>query len=239
MDTVKPLCFIRANLKCPKSMKFHLPPSLNCEEKVKPRLVSMKSKHPLLVFVIGLSGLRPLSSRALNVYVYIFLNGFSLFLFVFEGIWFLLSRCFPNTGDFVYFVLKRNCNKRYSLHNKMSTFHCNEPVKKSYWRNLGAHFGHSLSYRSLNGWGKMNEECPYKKKIQKQFISQNFGDDSSGAGSLSSNSFISALSSQEDIALVDLHMQLNKPITESPLLMSSYINHMTQVRFQPFHPSLA
>lgn len=106
MDTVKPLCFIRANLKCPKSMKFHLPPSLNCEEKVKPRLVSMKSKHPLLVFVIGLSGLRPLSSRALNVYVYIFLNGFSLFLFVFEGIWFLLSRCFPNTGDFVYFVLK-------------------------------------------------------------------------------------------------------------------------------------
>lgn len=55
------------------------------------------------------------------------------------------------------------------------------------------------------------------------------GDSSSEVGSVSSTSFISAVSSQEDIALVDLHMQLNKPITDSPLLMSSYINHMTQV----------
>ncbi|XP_050686161.1 transmembrane protein KIAA1109 homolog isoform X6 [Eriocheir sinensis] len=56
------------------------------------------------------------------------------------------------------------------------------------------------------------------------------GDSSSEVGSVSSTSFISALSSQEDIAQVDLHMQLNKPITESPLLMSSYVNHMTQLR---------
>uniref|UniRef100_T1J6C2 Bridge-like lipid transfer protein family member 1 C-terminal domain-containing protein n=1 Tax=Strigamia maritima TaxID=126957 RepID=T1J6C2_STRMM len=47
--------------------------------------------------------------------------------------------------------------------------------------------------------------------------------------SVSSTSFISALSSQEDLAMVDLHMQLNRPITESPLLMSCYNCHMTKV----------
>uniref|UniRef100_A0A1B6DJ95 Bridge-like lipid transfer protein family member 1 C-terminal domain-containing protein n=2 Tax=Clastoptera arizonana TaxID=38151 RepID=A0A1B6DJ95_9HEMI len=53
--------------------------------------------------------------------------------------------------------------------------------------------------------------------------------DSSDTHSVSSTSFISAVSSQEDLALVNLHMQVNKPIIESPLLMSSYVNHLSQV----------
>lgn len=47
--------------------------------------------------------------------------------------------------------------------------------------------------------------------------------------SISSTSFISAMSSQEDNGLVNLHMQINRPIIEAPLLMSSYINHLSQL----------
>ncbi|XP_012270662.1 uncharacterized protein KIAA1109 isoform X2 [Orussus abietinus] len=54
--------------------------------------------------------------------------------------------------------------------------------------------------------------------------------DSSDSNSISSTSFISAVSSQEDMTLVNLHMQVNKPIVDSPLLMSSYVSHLTQVR---------
>ncbi|XP_052898709.1 bridge-like lipid transfer protein family member 1 [Anopheles moucheti] len=54
--------------------------------------------------------------------------------------------------------------------------------------------------------------------------------DSSESHSLSSSSFISALSSQEDITLVNLHMQINRPIVDSPLLMASYVTHLAQVR---------
>ncbi|XP_046477858.1 bridge-like lipid transfer protein family member 1 isoform X1 [Neodiprion pinetum] len=54
--------------------------------------------------------------------------------------------------------------------------------------------------------------------------------DTSDSHSVSSTSFISAMSSQEDMTLVNLHMQVNKPIVDSPLLMSSYVSHLTQVR---------
>lgn len=37
------------------------------------------------------------------------------------------------------------------------------------------------------------------------------------------------MSSQEDITLVNLHMQVNKPIIDSPLLMASYVTHLAQV----------
>lgn len=55
--------------------------------------------------------------------------------------------------------------------------------------------------------------------------------DSSDSHSVSSTSFISAVSSQEDVTLVNLHMQVNKPIVDSPLLMSSYVSHLSQVVF--------
>ena len=47
---------------------------------------------------------------------------------------------------------------------------------------------------------------------------------------LSENSFMSAMSEHDDYGLVNLHMQVNKPITESPLLMTSYISHLSQYR---------
>lgn len=55
--------------------------------------------------------------------------------------------------------------------------------------------------------------------------------DSSDSHSISSTSFISAVSSQEDLTMVNLHMQVNRPIVESPLLMSSYVSHLSQVSF--------
>lgn len=38
------------------------------------------------------------------------------------------------------------------------------------------------------------------------------------------------MSSHEDITLVNLHMQVNKPIIDSPLLMASYVTHLAQLR---------
>lgn len=55
-------------------------------------------------------------------------------------------------------------------------------------------------------------------------------DSSSDTPSLSSSSFISALSSQEDITLVNLQMQANRPIVDSPLLMASYVTHLGHVK---------
>ncbi|XP_050533025.1 transmembrane protein KIAA1109 homolog isoform X6 [Daktulosphaira vitifoliae] len=53
--------------------------------------------------------------------------------------------------------------------------------------------------------------------------------DSSDSRSVSSTSFMSAMSSQEDLALVNLHMHVNKPIMDSPLLVSTYTNHLSHV----------
>ncbi|XP_041971055.1 transmembrane protein KIAA1109 homolog isoform X2 [Aricia agestis] len=52
----------------------------------------------------------------------------------------------------------------------------------------------------------------------------------SESGSVSSSSFISAISSQEDMTLVNLHMQTNKPIVDSPLLMASYMHNLPQYK---------
>ena len=46
---------------------------------------------------------------------------------------------------------------------------------------------------------------------------------------MSNHSYTSAMSQQEE-NLVNLHTQVDKPITESPLLMSSYLSHLTQLR---------
>lgn len=36
------------------------------------------------------------------------------------------------------------------------------------------------------------------------------------------------------MTLVNLHMQANRPIVDSPLLMSSYLTHLAQVTFYPY-----
>lgn len=48
--------------------------------------------------------------------------------------------------------------------------------------------------------------------------------------SYSNTSYVSAVGSQEDFTLVDLHMQVNRLIVDSPMLMSSYVTHLSQVR---------
>ncbi|XP_060850802.1 bridge-like lipid transfer protein family member 1 isoform X1 [Rhopalosiphum padi] len=53
--------------------------------------------------------------------------------------------------------------------------------------------------------------------------------DSSDSRSISSTSFMSAVSSQEDLALINLHMHINKPIVDSPLLLTTYTNHLSQI----------
>jgi hypothetical protein len=75
---------------------------------------------------------------------------------------------------------------------------------------------------------------PLKIISKQQFSLQIEKQDSSESQSLSSSSFISALSSQEDITLVNLHMQVNRPIVDSPLLMASYLAHLAQVGIQAF-----
>lgn len=47
--------------------------------------------------------------------------------------------------------------------------------------------------------------------------------------SYSSTSYVSAVGSQEDLTLIDLHMQVNRQIMDSPMLMSSYVGHLSQV----------
>lgn len=55
-------------------------------------------------------------------------------------------------------------------------------------------------------------------------------DSSSDNHSISSSSFISAVSTQEDITLVNLQMQANRPIIDSPLLMASYVHQLGLIK---------
>lgn len=52
--------------------------------------------------------------------------------------------------------------------------------------------------------------------------------DDADSNSVSSTSFISAMSSQEDVTLVNLQHQMDKPIIESPLLTACYAAHLSQ-----------
>lgn len=52
--------------------------------------------------------------------------------------------------------------------------------------------------------------------------------DAESSDSYSSTSYASAVGSQEDFTLVDLHMQVNRLIVDSPMLMSSYVTHLSQ-----------
>ncbi|XP_064637366.1 bridge-like lipid transfer protein family member 1 isoform X3 [Lineus longissimus] len=60
-------------------------------------------------------------------------------------------------------------------------------------------------------------------------LQRTFSVDSSDTAS--TTSFVSAMSSQEDLAaLVNLHGQMNHPITHSPLLTTCYTHHLTQMQ---------
>ena len=71
---------------------------------------------------------------------------------------------------------------------------------------------------------------PYSPNTLQNDTTQEEDEDDTLSRTLSENSFMSAMSEHDDYGLVNLHMQVNKPITESPLLMTSYISHLSQYR---------
>ena len=65
------------------------------------------------------------------------------------------------------------------------------------------------------------------------------GRDDTVSRTLSDGSYISAQSENDEFSLVNLQLQVEKPITESPLLMSSYISHLTQLRCSNWNSSVS
>nr|XP_037285868.1 transmembrane protein KIAA1109 homolog [Rhipicephalus microplus] len=59
------------------------------------------------------------------------------------------------------------------------------------------------------------------------------------SNSVSSTSFLSAVSSQEDVTLVNLHHQMDRPIAESPLLMACYAAHLSQYQVANWEDAVA
>ncbi|KAG7214078.1 hypothetical protein KM043_001440 [Ampulex compressa] len=137
----------------------------------------------------------------------------------------------------------RTSSLRQSIVGSGSVLNRNDSIKKKFSSDL------SIVESSANLNLAANEKAHTLERAKTQTLNakrsprvnrqlQNDGDtnenaglhDSSDSHSVSSTSFISAVSSQEDVTLVNLHMQVNKPIVDSPLLMSSYVSHLTQVR---------
>ncbi|KAH1010974.1 hypothetical protein HUJ04_000423 [Dendroctonus ponderosae] len=86
------------------------------------------------------------------------------------------------------------------------------------------------TYRSVSPRILSNGQQPFEK--QESTISDVLNDSSD---SVSNTSYASAVGSQEDFTLVDLHMQVNRLIVDSPMLMSSYVTHLSQLRCQNWH----
>ncbi|XP_048267008.1 transmembrane protein KIAA1109 homolog isoform X2 [Bombus terrestris] len=140
----------------------------------------------------------------------------------------------------------RTSSLRQSIVGSGSVLNRNDSMKKKFSSDL------SIVESSTNVNVSVSEKAHTLERAKPQAIStkrsprvnrntsfQNETDSNSGNGglrdssdshSVSSTSFISAVSSQEDVTLVNLHMQVNKPIVDSPLLMSSYVSHLTQIR---------
>ncbi|XP_011494762.1 PREDICTED: uncharacterized protein KIAA1109 [Ceratosolen solmsi marchali] len=142
----------------------------------------------------------------------------------------------------------QNSSLRHSLVGSGLILNHNECIKKKYLSDLSivessanvshaaedipekAHTLERAKPQSLNS--RKSPQLHRKSNFQSETntIENGLLQDSSDSQSISSTSFISAVSSQEDMTLVNLHMQVNKPIIDSPLLMSSYVSHLTQVR---------
>nr|XP_022901618.1 uncharacterized protein KIAA1109 isoform X2 [Onthophagus taurus] len=70
-----------------------------------------------------------------------------------------------------------------------------------------------------------------RSKVLPKSEVKNVGSMMDSSDSYSSNSYVSAIGSQDDFTLVDLHMQINRQIIDSPLLMSSYVGHLKQIKW--------
>jgi hypothetical protein len=92
------------------------------------------------------------------------------------------------------------------------------------------------SQRTVQGLVTPQRQPNVNRSISPRFISvtatesEDAVNDSLGdsSDSYSSTSYVSAVGSQEDFTLVDLHMQTNRLIVDSPMLMSSYVTHLSQ-----------
>lgn len=84
--------------------------------------------------------------------------------------------------------------------------------------------------RSRSGRSRVisNKDSPQLGRDQSKLAKDSNLEDSSD--SLSNESFASAVGSQEDFTLVDLHMQVNRMILDSPMLITSYVTHLSQLR---------
>lgn len=92
--------------------------------------------------------------------------------------------------------------------------------------------GLATSHRYPNNGRTFSPRFPAKNQpngspvIQDTYNNDGIADSSD---SYSSTSYASAVGSQEDFTLIDLHMQVNRQIVDSPMLMSSYVSHLSQV----------
>lgn len=107
-----------------------------------------------------------------------------------------------------------------SLKHSFGSRHSNPRDKSSFGIN-------DITTEKWNNSGPKSEAVDIPDTISN--ISTGVQPDSE-SGSVSSTSFISAISSQEDMTLVNLHMQTNKPIVDSPLLMASYMHNLPQYK---------
>ena len=81
-------------------------------------------------------------------------------------------------------------------------------------------FGDDQPGAAPGGGGGAEHRPPLRKSDSEPSLSR----------SASSSSYISAVDIEEEaLNMVPLHQQLNKPITDSILLMKSYLGHLTQV----------
>lgn len=78
--------------------------------------------------------------------------------------------------------------------------------------------------------GETEEEKEKEEEEEEEEECEDDDDMMGSSDSYGSTSYASAMGSQEDFTLVDLHMQVNRLITDSPMLMSSYVTHLSQVR---------
>ncbi|XP_063974640.1 bridge-like lipid transfer protein family member 1 isoform X5 [Diachasmimorpha longicaudata] len=145
----------------------------------------------------------------------------------------------------------RTSSLRQSIASVGPTLVRNDSTKKKYSSDLSivesssaniavAEKAHTLERTKPHGTSRKSPKAHQSREFKGKSGSpseRKILNDSSDSHSGSSSSFISAVSSQEDMTLVNLHMQVNKPIVDSPLLMSSYVSHLSQTRCSNWHQS--
>ncbi|CAG9772767.1 unnamed protein product [Ceutorhynchus assimilis] len=96
---------------------------------------------------------------------------------------------------------------------------------------------HTPEHRTVQGLVTPYRHPTYRSvspKINTQESQDNTINDvlNDSSDSVSNTSYASAVGSQEDFTLVDLHKQVNRLIVDSPMLMSSYVTHLSQLKCQ-------